>query len=150
MPDIQKFSIHSGRIIGEDGNTVNLVDLIRSIGGGGGGGSPVTPTQHTFQNAAIEVGDGIPLVVGNKSTLIVEITGTATSRMLEFKALGPSGAQYALMGSRVSDYTPASSTTGGTPVTGEMWEFGIQGLNTVIIRVSAVTGGNVTVKGTVI
>src|SRR5699024_888932 len=46
MADIEKFSPRTGRIIGEDGETYNLVDLLQ--GGGTGGGSTV---EFLFDNA---------------------------------------------------------------------------------------------------
>src|SRR5690606_3651955 len=34
--DIERYPARSGRIIGEDGQVYNLVDLLRNVGGGGG------------------------------------------------------------------------------------------------------------------
>src|SRR5690554_5231756 len=36
--DIDRYPARSGRIIGEDGQIYNLVDLLQNAGGGGGGG----------------------------------------------------------------------------------------------------------------
>lgn len=36
--DIDRYPARSGRIIGEDGQLYNLVDLLQNAGGGGGGG----------------------------------------------------------------------------------------------------------------
>lgn len=39
MPDIDKYAPQTGRVIGEDGQIYNLVDLLKGIAGGGGGGT---------------------------------------------------------------------------------------------------------------
>lgn len=101
---------------------------------------------HTFQNAVTAAGQGTALTVGGYRTLTVEISGTSTSRTLEFKAAGPSGAYRQLTAVRLSDFTVASSTTGS----GELWQFDVTGLSSVIMDVTAVAGGNVTVQGRVV
>lgn len=102
-----------------------------------------TVTAITFHDAAVAPADGAPLAVGGLKTLTVEIWGTSTSRTVEFKAAGPEGTYRLISGVRLSDLTIATSTTG----TAEFWQFDITGLAAVIMDLSAVAGGNVTVKG---
>jgi hypothetical protein len=47
------------------------------------------------------------------------------------------------MGIKVSDLSTGVSTTG----TGEVWQFDVTGLEEVIMDLTAVSGGNVSVKG---
>lgn len=101
----------------------------------------------TFHNEATTAGTGTVYNVADYDTLVVEIYGTSTSRTVEFKVKGPSGASYPLQGSKVGDAaTMATSTTG----TGEMWEFEISAYTSVYMNLSAVSGGNVTIKGRVV
>ncbi|OPH47612.1 hypothetical protein BC351_10495 [Paenibacillus ferrarius] len=81
--------------------------------------------------------------VGNYRTLIIDIFGTSSSRTINFKSIGVSGTPYPLSGVRLSDLTVASSTSS----TGETWSFDVTGLDSVGIDVSAISGGDVSVKG---
>lgn len=96
-----------------------------------------------FHDAATVAGSGTIFDVGGYKTLTVEIYGTSTSRTVEFVARGPSGTDVALSGVNVSTNAVATSTTG----TGEIWQFDITGLISVFMNLSAVAGGNVSVKG---
>jgi len=100
-------------------------------------------TTHTFHNAATSIGNGTEFTVGNMKTLTIEIYGTSTSRTIEFYGKGDSGTLRSLKGINLSTFESATSTTG----TGEIWQFDITGLVGVIIKLAAVSGGNVTVKG---
>ena len=97
----------------------------------------------TFQTAATVAAQGTALTVGGLKTLTVEIAGTSTSRTIAFQCAGPSGAYRTLTGVRLSDFAIASTTT----TTDEIWQFDITGLVTVIMNLTAVAGGNVTVRG---
>jgi len=103
-------------------------------------------TDVVFHDAATVPANGTVFTVGGYKTLTVEIYGTSTSRTIEFKARGPAGVDRALMGVRLSDLATAISTTG----TGEIWQFDITGLTSVFMNLSAVAGGNVSVKGKVV
>ncbi|MNN79339.1 hypothetical protein D3C81_1959700 [compost metagenome] len=74
----------------------------------------------------------------------MEIYGTATSIALAFKGSLASGANTPVAGVRKSDFS--TGTTGGM---GEVWTIPIAGLQTFVVDLTTVTGGNVTVKGKV-
>jgi hypothetical protein len=97
----------------------------------------------TFQSAATATGNGTAFEVGIYKTLTVEIYGTSSTRTVTFYAMGKGATLRALSGVRMSDLTVAASTTG----TGEIWQFDITGLDYVYMDLTAVAGGNVTVKG---
>ena len=104
---------------------------------------PVIKPDITFQDAATGTGNGTEFSVGAYRTLTIEIYGTSTSRSVTFYGKSKSGTLRALMGVRVSDFATATSTTG----TGEIWQFDITGLDYVVMDLTAVAGGNVSVKG---
>jgi hypothetical protein len=97
----------------------------------------------TFHNSRTVAADGQEFTVGAYKTLTVEISGTSTSRTVEFKGAGPSGTLFPIMGVRLSDFSTATKTVGS----GELWLFDITGLDKVIMDLTAVAGGNVTVTG---
>src|SRR5690606_13302879 len=72
MPyNIDRYPARSGRIIGEDGETYNLVDLLRSAGGGSGDMlKEVYDTNDDGKVDAAEVADSVPWdgVSGKPST----------------------------------------------------------------------------------
>ena len=96
--------------------------------------------RNTFPEGEITINDG------GAKTLTVEIWGTSTSRTIEFKAAGPSGAYRQLAGVRLADLVVASSTTD----TGELWQFDVTGLASVVIAITAIEGGNVSIAGRVV
>lgn len=97
----------------------------------------------TFHDAATAPGKGVAFSVGGYKTLTVEIYGTSTSRTINFKATLVSGAEIPIMGVKLSDMSMSNNTSG----TGEIWQFDVTGLNTVIMDLVAVSGGNVSIKG---
>jgi hypothetical protein len=102
-----------------------------------------TTFNHTFHNAATSTGNGNEYVVGGATTLTVKITGTSSSRTVTFYAKDIDGNLTALLGFRLSDLASGTSTTG----TGEYWVFDVTGIEAVVMDLTAVSGGNVTVKG---
>lgn len=98
---------------------------------------------HTFHDAAVSPGDGVELIVGDKKTLTIEIYGSSTSRKINFYAKGDSDTLRPLIGINLSTFELGTSTTGN----GEVWQFDITGLDSVIMGITAITGGNVTIKG---
>jgi hypothetical protein len=100
---------------------------------------------HNFHDAMAVAGNGNFLEVKYFKTLTVEIYGSAenTARTVTFYGKGPGKTLRAMKGLKVSDWTTGTSTTG----TGEIWQFDITGLNQVIMGLTAITGGTVTVKG---
>ena len=99
--------------------------------------------QHTFHDVATSTSNGKALNVKAFKTLRVKITGTSSSRTVTFYARDIDGNLTALMGVRMSDFSTATSTTG----TGEYWQFDVTGIEAVVMDLTAVSGGNVTVKG---
>jgi len=100
-------------------------------------------TDITFHEDATVAADGTIFTIDGHKTLTVEIYGTSTSRTIEFKGRCVSGIDRPIMGVRLSDLSTTISTTG----TGEIWQFDITGLTSVLMDMSAIAGGNVTVKG---
>jgi len=98
---------------------------------------------HTFQDAKDVIGNGVAFEVGVYKTLMVEIYGTSASRTVTFYAKGQSGALRVLSGVNLNGLAVANSTAG----TDELWQFDISGLDAVIMDLTVVAGGNVTVKG---
>jgi hypothetical protein len=98
-----------------------------------------------FQDAATSSGNGSSFTVDNYKTLTVEIYGSVanTARTVTFYGKGASGTLRALKGVNISTFTTGTNTTG----TGEIWQFDITGLEYVVMDLTAITGGSVTVKG---
>ena len=99
----------------------------------------------TFQDAATAIGNGASLTVGGLKTLTVGIAsaGGNTARTIEFHGVGPAGNDILITGAKLNDLSTGTSTTG----TGEIWQFDIRGLASVYMKLTAITSGNVTVKG---
>ena len=98
----------------------------------------------TFHDEETSIATGTEVTVNSAhNTLLIEIYGTSTSRTLAFKGKGPSGTARSIFGVNRSTANTAISTNG----TGELWEFGVEGLSSVIMDLTAVAGGNVSVKG---
>jgi hypothetical protein len=102
-------------------------------------------TEHVFQNAATGTGVGTEFAVGVNKSLAVFISGTSTSRTVQFKGKDIDGNVYDLVGVKLGDttFTMAISTTEETAYYFE----NIEGFTSLYINLSAVAGGNVTVKG---
>ena len=99
---------------------------------------------HTFHDEQTGVDSGTDLEVTPAFTsLLIEVYGTSSSRTLQFKAKGESGTARTLLGTKISDASTATSTTG----TAELWRFDITGLKHITMDLTAVAGGNVSVKG---
>lgn len=99
-----------------------------------------------FQNAVTEMGSGTDIAVNGYYTLNIFITGTSTSRTIVFKGIDQDGNAYDLIGYKIGDtnYTGAISTSGSN----ESWIFGdIQNFKYIRIGISAIAGGNCTIKG---
>jgi hypothetical protein len=103
-------------------------------------------SNHTFHNAATQAADGTTMVItSGQSALLVEISGTSASRTVLFKGLVSGSDTYRpILGFNVATGATATQTTG----TDELWLFNVTGIASVMMDVSAVAGGNVTVRGT--
>lgn len=102
-------------------------------------------TQHTFHNAATVAADGTTMnILSGQHPLAVEISGTSTSRTIDFKGKVAGGVDYrSIMGVNLATLATAIQTTGNN----ELWQFDVSCLASVMMDLSAVAGGNVTVKG---
>ncbi|CAM4186587.1 hypothetical protein L1N85_11445 [Paenibacillus alkaliterrae] len=96
-----------------------------------------------LQNAAIATGNGTPFTVDTFRTLVIKISGTSTSRTIAFEEGDADGNYTPIRGFRRSDNIADNQSTG----TNEVWQFDIIGAKTIRARISAVAGGNVTIKG---
>lgn len=99
-----------------------------------------------FHNAATVAGLGLVFPVDTFRILTIEISGTSTSRSVEFIARGLAGINRPLIGIRLSDFATATNTV----TTGEIWQFDITGLSFVLMNLAIVAGGNVTIQGRVV
>lgn len=120
-------------LIGNE-ETYNVADLFR--------------TEVVFHNASTVAGNGTPFEVKAFKTLTVEIVGSVanTARTITFYGKSKSGVLRLIPGVKVSgdtEFTMDTSTTG----TGEIWQFDVTGLDYVVMDLTAITGGNVTVSG---
>lgn len=100
----------------------------------------------TFHDAATIAADGAVFTVGGYKTLTVELYGTSTSKTVAFMGVGPSGVAHAIMGVKLLDLSTAVSSVGSL-ATSEFWQFDITGLTSVIMDLTVIANGNVTVKG---
>lgn len=136
---------HTGRYQKENNGLVNVADIIEAVFDQPSGALKIKKDiiTHTFHNAATQAANGNALTVGEYKTLTVKITGTSSSRTITFYAKDPDGNLTALMGVRLSDLATGTSTTG----TGEYWQFDVTGVEAVVMDLTAVAGGNVSVTG---
>lgn len=84
------------------------------------------------------------LPAGNYDTVTLEIFGTATDATINFKASFASGTYIDYNGLQIPNY--ASGTVG---TIGQVWQFDIEGIETLMLSVVSVTGGNLSIKGKV-
>lgn len=96
-----------------------------------------------FLDSVSSVTSGSVFPIGRFTTVTLEITGTSTSRTINFEGSSVSGTFYQIQGTKLSDLTLASQTSG----TGELWQFTVTGLVSFRTNLTAVAGGTVTVKG---
>jgi hypothetical protein len=103
--------------------------------------------EHTFHNASTEAGNGTPLQVGIFKTLTVEIYGSSdnTARTVTFYQKLFNGVLRPLSGIRTDVEASALALT--TTGIGEVWQFDITGVNQVVMDLTSITGGSVSVKG---
>ena len=104
--------------------------------------------EHTFHDASSTTGNGTALQVKGRTTLTVEVysAGGNSARTVTFYGKSKSGTLRLIPGVKLSgdtNFTMATSTTG----TGEIWQFDTTGLDYVVMDLTAITSGTVTVKG---
>lgn len=103
----------------------------------------------TLQNNATAAGNGTPFAPEDGNyTLTFEITGTSTSRTVLFEIAGPSGVYGPHTAFSVSDPTKfGPQSSGGSNTDPESWQVEVPAGYKFRARISAVAGGNVTIKG---
>jgi len=105
-------------------------------------------TIHTFHDAIVATGDGTTLKLNfdmsPEAVLVFAITGTATARTVDFKALDTNGKYTDLLCTNLKAGTTAVKSTATTD---DVWKVAVAGLAGVQCVVSAVSGGNLTVTG---
>ncbi|WP_371017382.1 hypothetical protein [Pseudalkalibacillus sp. JSM 102089] len=105
-------------------------------------------TDVTLQNAVSATGNGTAHTPVNDVKLRLEINGTSTSRTINFEMASISGTYIPVTAFNITDPTKyGTSTTGGSNTTPEFWEVDVPAGFSFRARVSAITGGTVTVKG---
>lgn len=106
-----------------------------------------------LQNVAITTGLGTLLTIGDYKTLVIEISGTSTSKTVLFQACGQSGVMQSIQGIHkltFADGVIASQSATDTHVTPEIWEFDVAGLYQFQTKLSAIANGNCTIEGTLV
>jgi hypothetical protein len=103
----------------------------------------IRESQHTFQDSVTVAGNGTDLSIKRADKLIIEVFGTSASRTVLFQGMMPSGAYIPIYGLSLTDHTTYATQTTGE----DCWEFDTKGMTSIRMRVDAVAGGNVSVKG---
>jgi hypothetical protein len=105
--------------------------------------------QVVFQAARTVVGVGSPLIVGSNKTLCVEIFGVLpVGATISFQAASLSGVYSTIQGYNESTATTAATATvTAAPI---LWTIDITGKTSIVMNLTAITSGSVTVQGTVI
>jgi len=131
MPDINLMNPKSGRVLKEDNSVINLADL--------SGGNNVV-----FHDAVTVTGDGTSHNVGGFKTLTLSCKGTSTSRTIEVHGVDYNGVDNILALFSVVDFTEMTTlTTKDLSV-----QCSIEGMSSVYAKITAIAGGNATIKGT--
>lgn len=97
----------------------------------------------TFHNYANAVGNGTEFQVGYYKTITLDTIGSSTARTLIFEVCGDNNTWLPITGIRNSDLTPMTQTTSQ----GESFTFSVTGFKAFRVRISAISGGNIVVKG---
>ncbi|MBD7967750.1 hypothetical protein [Paenibacillus gallinarum] len=103
----------------------------------------------TLQNAITTVGNGNDFVaVDGNCTLTFEVVGTSASRTIVFELAGPSGVYMPHTAFNILEPTKfGTQTIGGSNTAPEIWKVEVPAGFSFRARVSAIAGGNVTIKG---
>ncbi|CAM3297483.1 MULTISPECIES: hypothetical protein [Paenibacillus] len=135
--------------INSDGQIVNPADSYDPEDGAQKVKIKASALDVTLQNAASAAGNGTPFAPQDGNyTLTFEITGTSTSRTVMFELAGPSGQYMPVTAFSVTDPTKfGQQTTGGSNTAPESWQVEVPAGYSFRARISAVAGGNVSIKG---
>lgn len=101
--------------------------------------------EHIFQDNSRVTGNGNVLTVGQETSLTIEIFGTVsnTARTITFYRKSRDGTLKSIRGVRTDTWDDAASTT----ETGVEWNFDITNGYQIVMDLTAITGGSLTVIG---
>ncbi|MCY8308103.1 phage-like element PBSX protein XepA [Bacillus vallismortis] len=99
-----------------------------------------------FHENADSAGEGAALLVNGAERLLVEVYGTAETSEVKFWGKSLSGQKLPIRGVKSEDASTASGTLGRA----EAWVFDIKGFKEIIMEIANITGGILSVKGTVV
>ncbi|MCY8544378.1 phage-like element PBSX protein XepA [Bacillus vallismortis] len=99
-----------------------------------------------FHEKADSAGEGAALLVNGAERLLVEVYGTADTSEVKFWGKSLSGEKLPIRGVKSEDASTALGTVGKA----EAWAFDIKGFKEIIMEIANITGGNLSVKGTVV
>ncbi|MCO4851176.1 phage-like element PBSX protein XepA [Bacillus vallismortis] len=99
-----------------------------------------------FHENADSAGEGAALPVNGAAHLLVEVYGTAETSEVTFWGISLSGQKLPIRGVKSED----SSTASGTLGKAEAWAFDIKGFKEIVMEIANITGGILSVKGTVV
>lgn len=103
--------------------------------------------EHYFHDGVSSTGNGTPYkTTADGSTITFSIKGDSSSRTLVFEASVNGTEYYAIKCANLTTLSLATQTTGND----ELWQVDITGLHSFRVRVSAISGGDVTVLGRVV
>lgn len=98
----------------------------------------------TFHNSVTTTGSGKELNVTNITNVNFEISGTATSSTCIFEGKSvDDGSFYPIQCVNLTTLSLANQTTSK----GELWQIDCTGLVSFRVRISVISGGNLTIKG---
>jgi hypothetical protein len=100
-----------------------------------------------FHDATEVASQGKVIDVAINKTLSITIYGTATARTVNFYTVSCSNELIPILGFNISTADLANTTSGTTT---EIWQFDVTALGNIVMAVSAISGGNLTIKGTVV
>lgn len=98
-----------------------------------------------FHDTATTTGNGETFTVGAYKTLTLSGKGTSSSRTFEVHAINDNGDDEILQVMKNSDFTFAQSVT----INGASYSVSIEGYVSVYVKITAIAGGNETIKGRV-
>jgi len=106
----------------------------------------ISNDRWVFQDTISAPANGATLYGGRWDQVTLYITGTATVSTVIFEGSDKDGNWYSIPAFKMPDYTLASQTTG----IGEAWVIDLSKWQSIRARVSAVSGGHISVVGRVV
>jgi hypothetical protein len=145
--DINSYSPSTGRKIKEDNTIVNIADILSSIYDENSESlktfKDVEYEDFTFQNAATQTGNGSQYTNEKYKKLTFSGKGTSSSRTFEARGIDANDNDEALQLVKNSDFSTSSNSTSN----GVSYSCLVEGYKTVYVKITAISGGNETIKG---